>query len=264
MRVIPTWSIIRQPVFNALLKNKNIHSHPHWEIGCVLSGKAEIELETETKSAKTGECFVLSPGIPHTDKRTTSPTPIIAYLGLEITSIPGCGIGYTAFSENVNCSFRSIFSSIATEMSQKKENWQEVLNSEIKKLLIYLDRQHRREEVTGESIRTAFYREMVEKWQQWAKETCFDPDFRIAPNGTVGTISIRHFQTIFRRQTGIPCKVWVDHLRIERASELLISRERAISQIAAACGYKNVYHFSKRFKAKTGISPARYRLTIKI
>jgi YesN/AraC family two-component response regulator len=46
--------------------------------------------------------------------------------------------------------------------------------------------------------------------------------------------------------------------RVRNAKNLLQSGGCLVSEAAEACGYCDVFHFYKQFKALTGISPSRY------
>ena len=47
-------------------------------------------------------------------------------------------------------------------------------------------------------------------------------------------------------------------VRVERAKKMLESGIFRLDEIAAACGFANVYYFSTVFKAVTGTPPSRY------
>lgn len=56
-------------------------------------------------------------------------------------------------------------------------------------------------------------------------------------------------------------KAIFDQLRFQRALQLLASRETKLSTIGEACGFGDPSTFSRAFKAKLGVSPARWRGT---
>ena len=49
-----------------------------------------------------------------------------------------------------------------------------------------------------------------------------------------------------------------DALRLRSATEMLRSGLFSTKEIAYHLGYSDVYHFTKAFSARMGISPARY------
>ena len=67
------------------------------------------------------------------------------------------------------------------------------------------------------------------------------------------------FRHRFKQQTGISPSQFQDSIRLSHAQELLASTDLAVSEIAVRCGYETVYYFSRRFHAKTGITPSAHR-----
>ncbi len=63
----------------------------------------------------------------------------------------------------------------------------------------------------------------------------------------------------FVRATGAPPHRYLTDRRIERAKALLLRGEASLVEIALACGFSSQAHFCGRFRARTGVSPGRYR-----
>ncbi len=68
-----------------------------------------------------------------------------------------------------------------------------------------------------------------------------------------------HFIRIFREKTGLSPHQYLLKLRIDKASELLLSRIYSVSETARICGFINLSHFSKTFRQMTGRSPMDFR-----
>lgn len=68
-----------------------------------------------------------------------------------------------------------------------------------------------------------------------------------------------HLARMFRISFGMPPSSWVAQRRIERARALLKAGKLPLQQIAAACGYADLSHFSHRFSKAVGAPPGRFR-----
>ncbi|MFA9218917.1 MAG: helix-turn-helix domain-containing protein, partial [Sphingomonadaceae bacterium] len=68
-----------------------------------------------------------------------------------------------------------------------------------------------------------------------------------------------HTARMFRASFGMPPSAWIATRRIERARTLLKHGSDPLQQVADACGYANLSHFSHRFSDSVGTAPSRYR-----
>jgi AraC-like DNA-binding protein/ligand-binding sensor protein len=75
----------------------------------------------------------------------------------------------------------------------------------------------------------------------------------------VAGLSPPYFSTIFKEEMGENLSKYLNRLRVEKASRLLLETEMSLSEIAACCCFEDQSWFSKKFKAYTGISPGKYR-----
>jgi len=72
-------------------------------------------------------------------------------------------------------------------------------------------------------------------------------------------LSENHFRRLFRERTGMGPKHYVDSLKVQLASEWLLSSREGLDVIAQRLGYIDRFHFSKVFKRIKGISPDHFR-----
>ena len=72
-------------------------------------------------------------------------------------------------------------------------------------------------------------------------------------------LSLSRFAHLFRQTFSMPPRRYLEHLRIEEAKALLLTSDRPIKDIAAATGYPDPLHFSRRFRARMGRSPQDFR-----
>lgn len=64
---------------------------------------------------------------------------------------------------------------------------------------------------------------------------------------------------IFRKKMGCSFNSYVDHVRIERAKELLLQDDAKVYAISEKVGYKNVDYFHVKFRKYVNQSPAEFR-----
>ena len=72
-------------------------------------------------------------------------------------------------------------------------------------------------------------------------------------------LSEGHFRRSFRKQTGQSPKKYIDYLKIQKASELIMTTDASFSKIAEQFGFIDHFHFRKRFKEIIGMPPGKYR-----
>jgi AraC-like DNA-binding protein len=67
------------------------------------------------------------------------------------------------------------------------------------------------------------------------------------------------FMRLFQAATGSSPKRWLTAFRLEQAAQLLASGEPTVAHVAAHVGYVSEFAFSRAFKRRFGVPPARYR-----
>lgn len=67
-----------------------------------------------------------------------------------------------------------------------------------------------------------------------------------------------YFRKLFSQCYGMPPRQYILELRIRKAKQLLTGGNLNISEVSEKCGFSSLYHFSKFFKERTGLSPTEY------
>lgn len=70
----------------------------------------------------------------------------------------------------------------------------------------------------------------------------------------------RRFTELFRQATGTSWRRRVNELRLEYAARLLETTERSVTAIGFECGFDDLSHFHRRFKARYRTTPHAFRL----
>lgn len=75
-------------------------------------------------------------------------------------------------------------------------------------------------------------------------------------------LSPTYFSRIFHEYIGQSFQTYLIAIRLERAKELILDGEMNFSQMAEACGFANLAHFSRAFKQYEGCSPTTYQKSV--
>lgn len=68
-----------------------------------------------------------------------------------------------------------------------------------------------------------------------------------------------HFHRRFTELLGLTPKHYLLECQIDEAKQLLVGREKELTEIASICGFAHQSHFTSRFKQATGLTPTRWR-----
>jgi len=84
-------------------------------------------------------------------------------------------------------------------------------------------------------------------------------DWNVADMAKQLHLSMGYLQSLYKKKFGVSCMDDVIRCRVRKARDLLTNTGETIVSIAAQCGYRNVEHFCRQFKASCGVTPGKYR-----
>jgi AraC family transcriptional regulator len=100
----------------------------------------------------------------------------------------------------------------------------------------------------------------------WAERRSIDlmrsrlsEDISLDELATEARLSIFHFSRMFKRSVGVPPRVYLTRLRIEKACELLERTDLSITEIAQEVGYSSNQVLARVFMKHKRLSPSDYR-----
>ncbi|MBS0234866.1 MAG: helix-turn-helix transcriptional regulator [Proteobacteria bacterium] len=73
------------------------------------------------------------------------------------------------------------------------------------------------------------------------------------------SLSVSHFARAFRKSTGVPPHRWLLQVRIDKAKEILLDTNMALSEISLICGFADQSHFTRVFTRMEKLSPGAWR-----
>ena len=77
-------------------------------------------------------------------------------------------------------------------------------------------------------------------------------------------LSEKYISWYFKEHFHISFIQYVQHLRMTKAKDLLLTTEQSVTEIAFCCGYPSVNYFIRSFKEEHGATPLQYRKQSKV
>ncbi len=101
-------------------------------------------------------------------------------------------------------------------------------------------------------------RERVTKSIEFMKGHLSEP-LKIATLAVLVNLSRSHYTTLFKRVTGYAPLSYLNHLRMQRAVQLLNTTDLSIKRISDHLGYSDQFYFSRAFRKMHNHSPSEHR-----
>ena len=104
--------------------------------------------------------------------------------------------------------------------------------------------------------------ETIEKFDlalNYLKENFANTKINLEKLSSVSGLSKTFLSALFPRLTGSNFKDYINHLRVDRAIELITTSEKNISEIAFLCGFDTIRTLNNVFKSIAGATPSEIR-----
>lgn len=111
---------------------------------------------------------------------------------------------------------------------------------------------------------TGAYNPYASKLQELRLTMQSRPDKNFSPEELAAMLNVSpsYFQTLYKEFFGIPFKSDLIQMRLDYARDLICETNMTLEQIAQMSGYNNEIHFYRQFKAKIGMTPKEYRISM--
>ncbi len=87
----------------------------------------------------------------------------------------------------------------------------------------------------------------------------FSREIRISEVAALVNLADNSFSRYFSQRTRKSFIAFVNEVRLNHASKLLIENTMSVSEVCFECGFNNLSHFNRHFKNLYGINPVAYR-----
>lgn len=234
----------------------DFHKHPWFEFNYVHSGTFSVSVQETEFVASAGECFMILPGVMHSNKFNTPDDGFCLRFTLyKIPNKDGCEFHDNLLKTlvaSVSCPLKLNIASLLTsnslyalqmaflsllieifELFNPNTPIVNLVNSDLaNKVILYLNKNYN-SKIYVSSIAKEF-------------------------NVSYSTLSRK-----FKSETGISIIEKLTDIRVSAAKPLLLNSNYTLSQIANMVGFENEYYFSKAFKKSSGSTPSVFRKRIK-
>jgi AraC-like DNA-binding protein len=99
----------------------------------------------------------------------------------------------------------------------------------------------------------------VERARRFVHSSVGDTDVDLARLAAAAHVTSAHLVRRFRAELGVTPMAYLWERRVATGIDLLTNTGLPVGEIAARCGFRSVYHFSRRVKQQTGLSPTALR-----
>lgn len=86
----------------------------------------------------------------------------------------------------------------------------------------------------------------------------YSQSYSVEELSALSGLSSSYFRALFKQLTGMTIVQFQNHLKIDRAKDLLVSHSCNVTEAALSVGFSDVYYFSRMFKQLTGKNPSDY------
>lgn len=88
-------------------------------------------------------------------------------------------------------------------------------------------------------------------------EANYGDDITVPALAALAGLSRAHLTRAFAQRFGVPPHIHLNAVRVRQAQAAML-RGEPLAEVAAACGFADQAHFSRRFKGAMGVSPAQW------
>lgn len=246
--------VVREGVY---APGERIRSHAHdWAfIALVVEGTVEEVCARERDVRGRGAVRIMPAGVEHANAyRADGARCLICEIHGDARELfsRSCGVLETAEVHAPGSPVSAVANRIDAEYRQRDDLSPLAIDGLLRELLVAAARHG--DGAAGSGVMPPWIRRVRDRLHD---EFPRAPSLRSLADGA--GVHPSHLVRAFRRHFHRAPAEYVTHLRIERARSALAASREPISEIALSLGFSDQAHFTRRFRAATGTTPARYR-----
>lgn len=253
-----------------------VHRHSFHEISVVLEGVATTVVDGRSYEIRAGDVFVIHGSHEHSIEHPQRlnilnicyDARLLAINERDFPDAPGFRALFHvepslrrngAFNKHLRlnakqlCKIESLAAEMDMEIQQQNPGYISVARSQLLEIIALLSRWH-----AGVNQRDLRDARRIAKALLWLEQN-YEEELSITQLCRACSLSRRQFFRVFKACTEQTPAQYQMGIRLRRAKELLLDPTMNITEVAFACGFKDSNHFSRSFKALTGMSPRDHK-----
>jgi AraC-like DNA-binding protein len=250
------------------------HFHPEIEIVYIKHGSGKRHIGNHLSYYNGGDLILLGPNLPHygfTDRLFDSNSEVVVqmktdFLGPDFFKLPEM----EAISQLLERSKSGIsfYGNTKIQVGAKLNNLS-YMNSfdqliELIKILQLLAESKEYQILNAGSVTLVVQKQDTSRIDTIYKfvRSNFRDNINLEDVAEIANMTVPSFCRYFKKTTGKTFTAFVNEFRLVHACKLLNEEQFNVTEICFECGFNNISHFNKLFKAKTGKNPNAYRKQI--
>lgn len=262
------------------------HTHDFIEIAYVCNGKGYHVYNDTTYSVSKGDLYIINSRTPHcfypTDQNNsghlvvynlcflpefidtinirlsilTELTDIMLYKSLyeeEIIYTPDLKL-----SGSMRTEIEQLYEKMYMEFTSEELNYMDILRLSLCELLLKIHRFYKINHVQTENTTSKYRHQLISDCIQYLREN-YSQKITIEELSNNFFLSKSYLSSLFKHATGSSVVEYLQHIRIDKACELLTTTTLSITEISTMVGYTDYRFFNKSFKKITGCTAHQYR-----
>lgn len=227
-----------------------LHKHKKFEVIFYLRGNATVYVSEERFSIKAGNILILLPGVIHSTIEATDLQSIYIHGDFDDLLCLDQPVLLADSTEKEGAT-------LAEMIYRNRYDHGEYLSALCNALMHFLMRNLSSEDEISLAVRKIIY-EITESFH--------DPDIVLNELLHRSGYAEDYVRAHFKRITGKTPTAFLHDLRLKHACYLIETFHSTIplTEIAVRCGYTDYVLFSKKFKTVTGLSPRKYKDSLKL
>jgi AraC-like DNA-binding protein len=237
------------------------HSHETYSIGVTASGVQTFHCGGTLHASLRGDVILFNPDEPHDGQRGTQEGFGYSMLYVSPQVVNECrdkeaGLDMAAYFSQPVVRDAAMGRALARAIGAAGQAQESLRAEELTRdVLVRMLQRYGERRTSGDETKSAGMARMV-RIRDYLRSH-FDQDITVDALAREAGLSRVHLTRAFAQQFGVPPHIYLNAVRLERAQAGMLAGQ-SLAEVAAACGFADQSHFSRRFKGSVGLSPGAW------